>query len=306
MKVSVVVTSYDINRYEDLKETVESILSQKYENFELILVLEDDAIVTNIEDDFNDERIIIKYSESSLTLSEARNLGGDLSNGELIVFTDDDIIADDKWLSELVKEYKSKDNIFGIGGSCKPEWSDGIDPSYIPSEFYWIFGVTHTHHPKKGKVRNTFGCNIAFDRDIFLEFDGFNQDLGKNHGKNIQGEETELCDRIRNKTGKSLYYNPSAIIHHKVYPDQTKTSYLFDRAFWQGYTKAVMTKTATGSIPEERSYLKNIIVKSPFYKLKNVIKLNEPLSNIVQIILIFILTFLVGCGFLYGKLNYRN
>lgn len=305
MKVSVVVTSYDISRYDDLKETVESIIDQEYENFDLVLVLEDEKIVDKINKDFDDKRINIKYPENSLTLSKARNLGCEISEGELVVFTDDDVIVDQKWLEELVDVYKSKDDLFGVGGSCKPLWPDGTPPSYIPSEFYWIFGVTYTHHPKEGRIRNTFGCNIGFDKETFLEFSGFNEDLGKKHGKNIQGEETELCDRIRAQTGESLYYNPEAEIKHKVYKDQMETSYLFNRSFWQGYTKAVMTKTAEGSIPEERSYLKRVVINSPISRIKNIVTLNSPVSNIVQIFMIFILTLLVGFGFLYGKISYR-
>lgn len=303
MKASVIVTSYDIKRYDDLFETVQSILDQTYKNFELVLVLEDERLVDNINEDFSDDRIKIKYSEENLGLSKARNVGAEISNGELIIFTDDDIIAEFEWLEELVSYYKSKDDTFGVGGKCDPIWPNN-KPKYIPPEFYWLFGVTHRHHPDEGVVRNTFGCNIAFNREHFLELGGFNDDLGKKHGKNIQGEETEMSYRISNETGLSMYYNPKAVINHKVYSSQLDYNYIVDRCFWQGYTKRVMKEIEDESIQHEQSYLKNLLFKSNLSNLKNIVKLNSPIVSFVHILIINILIIVVGLGYIYGKLVY--
>lgn len=303
MKASIIVTSYDIKRYDDLSETVRSILDQSYENFELVLVLESKQLVDNVEKDFFDDRIEIKYSEENLGLSKARNVGAEISNGELIVFTDDDITAESEWLEELVSYYKSKDDAFGVGGKCDPIWPDS-KPEYIPPEFYWLFGVTHRHHPDEGVVRNTFGCNIAFNREYFLELGGFNDDLGKKHGKNIQGEETEMSYRISSETGLSMYYNPKAVINHKVYPNQLNYNYIVDRCFWQGYTKSVMKEIEEESIKHEQSYLKNLLFRSNLSNLRKILKLNSPIVSFVHILIINILIIVVGLGYMYGKLVY--
>lgn len=304
MFISVIVTSYDIARYGDLNETVDSILNQEYQDFELVLVLEDKQLVDNINEDWDDDSIKIEYSEENLGLSKARNLGARKSEGELIVFTDDDIIADKNWLGELVRTYNQMDDAFGVGGKCNPIWPDK-DPMYIPPEFYWVFGVTHKHHPKKGVVRNTFGCNIGFNRDLFLEYNGFNDDLGKKHGKNIQGEETEMSYRISNNTGLNMYYNPDAVIEHKVYPDQMNLSYIIDRCFWQGYTKRIMDNIESNSIDHEKSYLRKILVNSNRDNLRNITRLNSVFKSLIHIFMIFLLSFIVGCGYIYGKIIYR-
>jgi len=304
MDASVIVTSYDVDRYNDLYDTIESILNQEHTDFELVLVLEDDRLVDNVNNDWSDERITMEYSEENLGLSKARNLGASISNGELIVFTDDDIIADKNWLGELIKTYNSKDDAFGTGGRCEPIWPDNEKPKFVPPEFYWLFGVTHKHHPEKGKVRNTFGCNIAFKRTLFLEHGGFNDDLGKKHGTNIQGEETEMSYRISNSTGLCMYYNPDAIIEHKVYSSQTEIRYIIERCFWQGYTKRIMKDIESNSISHEQSYLRNILVESNIENIKSLLKFNNPLVSLLHIFMIFTLAFTVGIGYLYGKISY--
>lgn len=304
MEASVIVTSYDIDRYDDLYDTIESILDQKHDDFELVLVLEDDKLVDNVNNDWDDERITIEYSEENLGLSRARNLGASISRGELIVFTDDDIIADESWLSELAETYNKKDDAFGTGGRCEPIWPDDKKPKFVPPEFYWLFGVTHKHHPEEGKVRNTFGCNIAFNRELFLEHGGFNDDLGKKHGKNIQGEETEMCYRISNATGLSMYYNRDALIEHKVYSSQTEIQYIIERCFWQGYTKRIMKDIESDSISQEQSYLRKILFDSNIKNLENLLKFNNPIVSLLHIFIIFTLAFTVGVGYLYGLIVY--
>jgi hypothetical protein len=91
-------------------------------------------------------------------------------------------------------------------------------------------------------VRNVFGCNISFDREAFLEADGFREDLGKNQDRPLQGEEAELCERIDDE----FWYAPDALVRHRVDPDQISARYLFRGAFWQGYSKAASPKTPRG------------------------------------------------------------
>jgi glycosyltransferase involved in cell wall biosynthesis len=300
--VSVVLTSYDLDRYDDLCSSLDSIFNQSYKDFEIIFITESKEIYERIESKYDSSKLKSKLVNESLNLSEARNRGSRVANGDLIVFTDDDVIADKNWLLELVKSYEKDDDISGVGGYCKPIWVDK-KPFYVPSEFYWVFGVTHTNHPQEGKVRNTFGCNIGFDSNIFDELGGFYQSLGKDHGKKLQGEETEFCSRMRNIKQKNIYYNPRAIILHKVYSDQVRFKYIIERCFWQGYTKKVIGSKNEDSLDTEQSYLKDIFRKSIPKYLKEISKLNNIFSNTSKLFMLFLLTSFVGLGFLYGYIK---
>ena len=90
--VSVVVPTY--NRGVRLKQTIESVLNQQFEDFELIVVddgsTDDTAVVV---DEFDDPRVRYLAHQSNKGGSAARNTGIEASEGEYIAFLDDD----DEW-----------------------------------------------------------------------------------------------------------------------------------------------------------------------------------------------------------------
>lgn len=93
-QISVIVPIYKVEKY--LKECVDSILAQTYQNFELILV--DDGSPDSCPamcDEYakQDSRIVVIHKQNG-GLSDARNAGLDIARGKYICFVDsDDYIA---------------------------------------------------------------------------------------------------------------------------------------------------------------------------------------------------------------------
>lgn len=88
--ISIIVPIYKVEKY--LKECVDSILAQTYQNFELILV--DDGSPDSCPamcDEFakQDSRVVVIHKENG-GLSDARNAGLDIAKGEYIGFVDSD------------------------------------------------------------------------------------------------------------------------------------------------------------------------------------------------------------------------
>lgn len=97
-KVSIIITTYNREIY--LKETISSILSQSYGNFELIII--DDGSTDNSKEvisSFVDERIIYYYQQNK-GQNSARNKGMSLSQGEYIAHVD----SDDLWKSTKLEK----------------------------------------------------------------------------------------------------------------------------------------------------------------------------------------------------------
>jgi glycosyltransferase involved in cell wall biosynthesis len=89
--ISVVIPTY--NRAEVLLDAINSVLSQTYKNFEIIIV--DDGSTDNTQEiikKINDARIKYFYQENS-GVSSARNKGIKTANGDYIAFLD----SDDLW-----------------------------------------------------------------------------------------------------------------------------------------------------------------------------------------------------------------
>lgn len=98
IKYSVVIPLY--NKAHTIVRTINSVLSQVYTNFEIIIIDDgstDDSIDL-INKNFNDYRIKI-FSQRNLGVSAARNMGIRLSQGDYIAFLD----ADDEWMPYYLK-----------------------------------------------------------------------------------------------------------------------------------------------------------------------------------------------------------
>lgn len=105
MFFSVVVPVYNVEKY--LRECVDSILSQTFTDFELILV--DDGSKDSsgaICDEYaqKDNRVKVIHKENG-GLSDARNFGTDAANGEYVVYVDsDDYISGNDFLEKIYEK----------------------------------------------------------------------------------------------------------------------------------------------------------------------------------------------------------
>ena len=306
MKVSVIVCTYSPSMFAHFIECIDSLLRQTYDDVEIICIVDGnkdyfEMIKEKKGELFREYSIKLFLNSRNLGLLESRNRGARLATGDIVAFIDDDVVADRRWVEELVKMYKM--GAIAAGGKLMPLWI-AKKPKWLPEEFYWLIGATHLVFPEKiTEVRNTFGSNLSFRRDIFLELGGFNTKMGGIKGSRmLQGGETELCERMRRRYGKGVMYNPNAIVYHKIFENRTKISFLVKRAFWQGYSKAVMENIG-GKIEEERSFLKYLLVNRTLARLSNFIK--GSMKDLSKLAFIWLFTFLVGIGYIYGKILYK-
>lgn len=100
MRFSIIVPIYKVELY--LRQCINSVLNQSYKDFELILV--DDGSPDNcpiICDEYASRDIRVKViHKSNGGLSDARNVGLDVAQGEYVLFLD----SDDWWDDVLALE----------------------------------------------------------------------------------------------------------------------------------------------------------------------------------------------------------
>ncbi|MEF8915992.1 glucosyl-dolichyl phosphate glucuronosyltransferase, partial [Natronomonas sp.] len=264
MRVSVVLCVYSMERYDDFREAAESVLTQTYDDIELVVVVDGtEAVYERVRADYGEnDRVLTHCNDENVGLLESRNTGAELASGDVVAFIDDDAVADERWIEELVRGYEQQDAL-AVGGKMTPRWVAG-KPDFLPEEFYWLVGVTHRGFADgPGYVRNTFGSNLSFQREVFLDLGGFDTDIGGRKGdKNLQGGETELCARLADEYGEQVWYNPEAKVAHKVFEYRTATMWLLNRAFWQGYSKRAMQEFVPESGTEESEFLGTLLFES--------------------------------------------
>ncbi len=70
-----------------------------------------------------------------------------LSMGDVVAFLDDDAVADERWLEELIRPLDDPLVIGTGGGAALPRWEAGEPPRFIPPEFYWVVGCSYLGEP---------------------------------------------------------------------------------------------------------------------------------------------------------------
>lgn len=98
--VSVIIPTY--NRETLIARSIQSVLNQSYQNFEVIVIDDDSTDGTKgIVESFSDKRIRYIQIENNRGAGAARNIGIQRSKGKFIAFQD----SDDEWLSEKLEKH---------------------------------------------------------------------------------------------------------------------------------------------------------------------------------------------------------
>ena len=135
VEVSVIVPTY--NRLKKLPITINSILNQTFDDFEIIIVNdgEDEISVQKVISEFNDSRIHYLINQRKKGANGARNTGLEQAKGKFIAFLDDD----DLWYPQKIQKqlqlfYQSQNKVglvysgFEIVSANDPQFSKKIFP----------------------------------------------------------------------------------------------------------------------------------------------------------------------------------
>lgn len=136
-RVSVIVPVYNVELY--LARCLDSILSQDYENIEIVVVNDGstDGSLTILKQYCADQRNIILVDQANAGLSEARNAGMRASSGELIFFIDSDDYLMPGSISGLVKSLTQDVDI------CELPVYDAYDTHHMPSAYQTPSSISH-------------------------------------------------------------------------------------------------------------------------------------------------------------------
>ncbi len=302
MLVSAVVCTHSLDNYPNLVEAVDSLLSQTHTEMEVIVAVDGNVeLYEKVSAHYGgDKTVSALLLKENVGVSGARNAGIKAAKGDVIAFIDDDAVAEKRWIENLLSTYREYDAA-AVGGKVLPVWL-GDKPDYLPEELYWLAGITHEGfaEEKVVEVRNTFGPNMSFKKEVFQKAGMFNENLGfaRKGTSYIQAEEPEFALRMRRELGKGVIYNPKAVVYHKIPPAKVKVGLLLKRAFYQGYSKALLKKLSISddSVATERSYLKALLLEYIPGRLKRFYRLTE----LKKLLMLFACIGAVGLGFVYG------
>jgi GT2 family glycosyltransferase len=264
--LSIVVSSYTVERLSDICELLDSIKVQTYPNIETIFVAESSqellSTIITYANERNIQNLEVIFNEGEPGLSAARNLGIKQAKGDIIAFVDDDTILYENWAEEMVKAYKD-DSVIGVTGPAFPLWQDEA-MSWFPEECYWIISCTAwTGWDEVQEVRNAWGHSMSFRREAFEQCGVFDNTFGFHKGP--LAEDIEFSLRVRTKTGKHIIYHPGVRLRHRVHQYRISWRFIRERSYWIGHSRRMMKRLypQTGNVQDllnqEHQLLKRIL-----------------------------------------------
>ncbi|MFC1943369.1 glycosyltransferase [Chloroflexota bacterium] len=270
--LSIVVTSYSMEREKDILELLDSIKAQTYTNIETVFVAERSKELCERVKSYAEEKAIpntkVVFNDGIQGQSPARNLGVKHAGGDIIAFIDDDVVLYPDWAEEMVQTYQD-DSIIGVTGPAFPLWEDQ-SLKWLPEEFYWIVSCTaFAGWNELRTVRCAWGMNMSFRKEAF-EHCRFSENFGhiaqerRKVGPVV--DDAEFSIKLRLITEKLILYNPRVRVRHRVYAYRLGKRFIRGQAYWQGYSKALLRRTYqadadTRMLRRERALLRRILLK---------------------------------------------
>ena len=174
--------------------------------------------------------------------SYARNRAVEEARGDLILFIDDDAVAEPDWAAEMLAEIERR-QLDVACGMVLPRWSieppRWLGPSlYVRLAVHDPARIAVASRAEREMIHNYFSANVGFRRRTFAMFGNFRQDLGVMGGNPMSGEDTELFARIISRGG-AVGFAPRARVHHMIPPERMRRPYLRRKSYAFGYGSAV-------------------------------------------------------------------
>jgi glycosyltransferase involved in cell wall biosynthesis len=237
--ISIIIPTY--NRAHLLPLTLDSFLAQDYpqDRYEIIVADNNSKDTTRevAERYVGRPGVPVKYIfEKRQGVHYARNSASKIASGEILYFTDDDMLADGQLLKELIRVFELEPRVGSATGLVLGKF-DTPPPEWVQK--YLINGyLSLTDRNRQEELiisRANFGvysCHQAIRREAFFGSGGFNPE--NTAGVWIGDGETGINIKIR-EMGYKFAYTSRSVIHHMIPAGRTTLKYLINRVGNQGF-----------------------------------------------------------------------
>lgn len=211
----------------ELERAAKSVLACDHENLELV-------IIDNAPSDDASELVVTRLSEHDLRvrrvleptpgLSHARNRGLAEARGEVIAFTDDDVVVDRGWIDGLLQGFTLGEKVGLVTGVIPMGALENEHQQYFDDRVQWSENFTprlydlkdnrpdHPFFPYAAGMFGT-GANFAIRADAARAVGDFDVALGAG-APTRGGEDLDYFVRMLFCDGNQIAYEPRALVWH--------------------------------------------------------------------------------------------
>jgi len=159
--------------------------------------------------------------------------------GDLVAFTDDDVLVAPDWLLELRRVADAHPGFAMFGGRIEPAWP-ALPPDWLldainPAMVYAVTGTAH----RDGEIapRLIFGPNMMVRADRFAAGLRFDEAIGPDGtSRYAMGSETALLLELEAR-GERAWFANACCVHHIVRREQLDPAWIAGRYYRSGRSK---------------------------------------------------------------------
>lgn len=229
MDASIVVCTY--NRADSLSETLDAL-----QRLQVPETIGWEVIVVDNNSTDRTREVVERHAqgwprlryefEPAQGLSHARNRGIASAQGEIVLFTDDDVLPEPDWLIRVL-EGMARHGADASGGYIAPIW-EVPPPKWLTERFYGFLAVRtdrEDDYPIEDPRQAPYGANMAIRRSVFDRVGGFDTNRGRKGKVLASGEDGEMFERILDAGYKAVFLG-DAQVHHKVEAFRLRKAYI--------------------------------------------------------------------------------
>ncbi|MGH9353059.1 MAG: glycosyltransferase family 2 protein, partial [Terriglobia bacterium] len=221
LQCSVIIPTW--KRPDLLAATLSSVMNQSYPHLEVVVVSDgEDPGLRELSQEFkNEQQILWTFHATNRGASAARNTGAKQASGEVLLFLDDDVVADRELVAihmQYHRHFPPQHRLAVISLTAEDRHTKLL--SYVDECTHEIYRqmlesfsrtLEATGEKSVGEEVDEilwFGLNSSIRRQSFLSFGGFNEDLGS------FDEDMELGLRLH-RAGVLFVFEPRLLLTHK-------------------------------------------------------------------------------------------
>lgn len=238
MNITVAICTW--NRAELLAQTLEAAAAMVVPEdltWELLVVDNNSSDRTpEILTGFADRLPLRSILERELGLSHARNAAVENAAGEIIVWTDDDVLVRPDWISAYHDAFRAYPESVLFGGPVEP-WYEGTPPDWMETGIRLLPGVfAVVNHGEVEKALSEeilpWGANFAIRTEVQREFP-YDPELGRLGDSLRSGEESAVMMSIL-QAGYQGRWVPEAGVRHFIPKVRQREGFVRRRLFAHG------------------------------------------------------------------------
>ena len=227
---SIIIPVY--NRPQEIKELLESLVMQDYNNLFEVVVVEDGSVKTakNEIECFQDKLSITYLFKKNTGPGDSRNYGMQRAKGDFFIILDSDVILPKNYLRTVSKKI-AENHLDAFGGTddAHPSFTNTQKAiNYAMTSFLTTGGLRNTEKKQDSFQLRSF--NMGISKEVFQKTKGFS--------KQRYGEDIDLSNRIK-KLGFKSKLLPQVKVYHKRRADFEQ---FFRQTFNFGRARPILNK----------------------------------------------------------------